>query len=114
MGVPRHRGLHRLQLRSRSPGAYLCALGYSPYVGGGKFSEVPTHGQRDQVLAASSSATFYNIAAPGYNILSPWPPAVSPDTAPAQFPNNDARYLNGTSMAAPMVAGAAALVWGRT
>jgi TM2 domain-containing membrane protein YozV len=26
-------GLHCLQLRSRSPGAYLCALGYSPNVG---------------------------------------------------------------------------------
>jgi hypothetical protein len=35
MGVLRHRGLHRLQLRSRSPGAYLCALVYSPNVGEG-------------------------------------------------------------------------------
>ena len=40
MGVPRHRCLHRLQLRSRSPGAYLCALEYYPYVGGGEFSEI--------------------------------------------------------------------------
>src|SRR5687768_18541902 len=34
MGVPRYLGLHRLQLRSRSPGTYLSGLGYSPNVGG--------------------------------------------------------------------------------
>jgi hypothetical protein len=44
MDVPRYIGLHRLQLRSRSPGAYLCGIGYSPYVGGGKFSEVRKRG----------------------------------------------------------------------
>jgi hypothetical protein len=45
MGVPRYRGLHRLQLRSRSPGANLCALGYSPNIWEGwssqKFSVGP-------------------------------------------------------------------------
>jgi hypothetical protein len=35
MGVPRYRCLHRLQLRSRSPGAYLCRIGYFPHVGEG-------------------------------------------------------------------------------
>ena len=35
MGVPRYRCLHRLQLRSRSPGAYLCRIGYFLYVGEG-------------------------------------------------------------------------------
>jgi hypothetical protein len=43
------------RLRSRSPDAYLCALGYSPNVGGGKFSEVRKHGQRDQPPASSLS-----------------------------------------------------------
>jgi hypothetical protein len=55
MGVPRYLGLHRLQLRPRSPGAYLCELGYSPNVGGGKFSEVRKRGQRDQAPASCSS-----------------------------------------------------------
>src|SRR5215204_5067288 len=40
MGVPRYRGLHCLQLRSRSPGAYLCALGRPPWPGRGR--PVPT------------------------------------------------------------------------
>jgi thermitase len=52
-------------------------------------------------FSPASNPTFYNIAAPGYNILS-----ISP--------TGSYRYLNGTSFAAPMVAGAAALVWGKT
>src|SRR5215218_3950529 len=52
-------------------------------------------------FSPASNPTFYNIAAPGYNILS-------------LSPNNGSRYLSGTSMASPMVAGAAALVWGKT
>src|SRR5215211_4796428 len=35
MGMPRHRCLHRLQLCSRSPGTYLCGIGYSPTAGEG-------------------------------------------------------------------------------
>ena len=52
-------------------------------------------------FSPASNPTFYNIAAPGWNILS-------------LTPNNGARFASGTSMAAPMVAGAAALVWGKT
>src|ERR687898_532676 len=50
-------------------------------------------------FSPASDPTFYNIAAPGWNILS-------------LSTNNGSRSLSGTSMAAPMVAGAAALVWG--
>jgi thermitase len=49
----------------------------------------------------ASNPTFYNIAAPGWNILT-----ISP--------NNGSDFTSGTSEAAPMVAGAAALVWGKT
>jgi subtilisin family serine protease len=52
-------------------------------------------------FSPASNPTFYNIAAPGWNILS-------------LTPNNGNRYASGTSMASPMVAGAAALVWGKT
>jgi Subtilase family len=52
-------------------------------------------------FSPASNPTFYNIAAPGYNILS-------------LTRNNGFRYASGTSMASPMVAGAAALVWGKT
>jgi Subtilase family/Fervidolysin N-terminal prodomain len=52
-------------------------------------------------FSPASNPTFYNIAAPGYNIWS-------------LSPNNGARYSSGTSQASPMVAGAAALVWGKT
>ncbi len=52
-------------------------------------------------FSPASNPTFYNIAAPGWRILS-------------LSPNNGARFASGTSMAAPMVAGAAALVWGKT
>src|ERR671913_2067269 len=52
-------------------------------------------------FSPASNPTFYNIAAPGDDIYS-------------TIPNNGSRSLSGTSMAAPMVAGAAALVWGKT
>jgi thermitase len=52
-------------------------------------------------FSPASNPTFYNIAAPGYKILS-------------LTPNNGSRFASGTSMAAPMVAGAAALVWSKT
>ncbi|CAA9463901.1 MAG: hypothetical protein AVDCRST_MAG58-3090 [uncultured Rubrobacteraceae bacterium] len=52
-------------------------------------------------FSPASNPTFYNIAAPGDDIFS-------------LDRNNGARYASGTSMAAPMVAGAAALVWGKT
>jgi thermitase len=51
-------------------------------------------------LSPASDPTFYNIAAPGWNILSLTPAMGS-------------RSRSGTSMASPMVAGAAALVWGK-
>jgi thermitase len=52
-------------------------------------------------FSPASNPTFYNIAAPGWNILS-------------LSRNDGSRFASGTSMAAPMVAGAAALVWGKT
>jgi thermitase len=52
-------------------------------------------------FSPASNPTFYNIAAPGWNILS-------------LTRNNGYGYASGTSSAAPMVAGAAALVWGKT
>src|SRR5215218_8164209 len=52
-------------------------------------------------FSPASNPTFYNIAAPGWNILS-------------LSPNNGSDFTSGTSEAAPMVAGAAALVWGKT
>jgi thermitase len=56
-------------------------------------------------FSPASNPTFFNIAAPGDDILS---------IIPGSDPNNSVRRANGTSMAAPMVAGAAALVWGKT
>src|SRR5829696_4967995 len=51
----------------------------------------------------ASNPTFYNIAAPGWNILST-----------TLSPKDGYGYASGTSSASPMVAGAAALVWGKT
>src|SRR5215211_1940406 len=56
-------------------------------------------------FSPASNPTFFNIAAPGDDILS---------IIPGSDPNSSIRRANGTSMAAPMVAGAAALVWGKT
>jgi thermitase len=52
-------------------------------------------------FSPASNPTLYNIAAPGMNIYS-------------TVPNGGFTNLGGTSMASPMVAGAAALVWGKT
>jgi thermitase len=52
-------------------------------------------------FSPASNPTLYNIAAPGANIHS-------------TVPNGGFTNLGGTSMATPMVAGAAALVWGKT
>jgi thermitase len=57
-------------------------------------------------FSPASNPTFFNIAAPGDNIYSTIPFSF--------FPNNGWRFADGTSMASPMVAGAAALVWGKT
>jgi subtilisin family serine protease len=54
-------------------------------------------------FSPASNPTFYNIAAPGWNILST-----------TLSPKNGSGFANGTSSASPMVAGAAALVWGKT
>jgi thermitase len=52
-------------------------------------------------FSPASNSTLYNIAAPGSNIHS-------------TVPNSGFANLSGTSQAVPMVAGAAALVWGNT
>jgi thermitase len=52
-------------------------------------------------FSPATNPTFFNIAAPGWNIFS-------------LDRNNSSRFASGTSMASPMVAGAAALVWGKT
>src|SRR5215203_7141885 len=54
-------------------------------------------------FSPASNPTFYNIAAPGWNILST-----------TLSPKDGYGYASGTSSASPMVAGAAALVWGKT
>jgi subtilisin family serine protease len=51
-------------------------------------------------FSPSSNPNQYNIAAPGYDIYS-------------TFPEEGFGSLSGTSMASPVVAGTAALVWGR-
>ena len=51
-------------------------------------------------FSPASAPDRFNIAAPGYDILS-------------TMPDEGFGMMNGTSMAAPMVAGAAALVWGQ-
>lgn len=51
-------------------------------------------------FSPSATPTTYNIAAPGWKI-------------PSTMPGGGFRSLSGTSMASPVVAGAAALVWGQ-
>jgi len=64
--------------------------------------------QRDGDLALFSNfgATLVDIAAPGSDILSTWPLALSNDDPAIAYQLN-----SGTSMAAPHVAGALALFW---
>jgi len=62
----------------------------------------------------SSSGSWISLAAPGVQILgsvSRLSPATSFPRAPMSDPNAPYGFGNGTSFAAPQVAGAAALVW---
>jgi subtilisin family serine protease len=64
---------------------------------------VAASGQRDDLASFSNyGSTNVDLAAPGVNILS---------TVPATDGSYGLAYYNGTSMATPQVAGAAALLW---
>ena len=62
--------------------------------------------QNDNKAGFSNFGDWVDIAAPGVNIFSTVPPGPCPLCDPTQY-----RYLSGTSMACPHVAGVAALVY---
>jgi len=66
----------------------------------------------DGIAPFSQNGDFVDIAAPGNPILSTWDSRIPPNAAPQFAPTHGQgfRSLSGTSMAAPMVAGLAALV----
>lgn len=65
----------------------------------------PKSGQLEQRASFSNYGAWVDVAAPGESILSTFP---NHDTS---IKVKDYGYMNGTSMAAPMVSGEAALLW---
>ena len=72
---------------------------------------VAAHGQDDCKASFSNYGTWVNITAPGYEIISTLPVSVPCTLCMMAGPAVGFAEMDGTSMAAPHVAGAAALAW---